>query len=132
MIHLGGHMVEEGFEKGEHLAKVFSQGSELEGEMLALAGQAKVIANGFKGAGVVGNLVLTGIAINEMKNQYNKGGVREIVHHRAIIDAGVGIAGASATILATVGIISNPVGWAIGIGCLAYGVGTLIWDQTHE
>ena len=37
----------------------------------------------------------------------------------------------SATVLATAGMISNPVGWVVGLSILAYGAATFVWDQTH-
>jgi hypothetical protein len=48
------------------------------------------------------------------------------------LNAGVGVVGMGATTLAAFGIISNPVGWAIGLGVLGYGIGTLIYDAATE
>jgi uncharacterized protein RhaS with RHS repeats len=40
--------------------------------------------------------------------------------------------GLGATALAAAGLISNPVGWAIGIGVLVYGRATLIYDAVND
>lgn len=44
----------------------------------------------------------------------------------------VGAVGLGATALTTLGVISNPAGWGIGIGCLVYGGGCLIYDAVTE
>ena len=40
--------------------------------------------------------------------------------------------GLGATGLAAFGLISNPVGWGIGIGILLYGGATLIYDAVNN
>jgi hypothetical protein len=77
---------------------------------------------------LIGNLVTTGIAGYQVYNQYQKGGVKEVMHHRAILDAAVGATGLAATIF----LASNPIGWGISAGALIYGVGTMIYDETHK
>ena len=84
------------------------------------------------GAGILGSAVATGQAGYNVYAQYKKGGIKDIVHHRDILDAAVGTTGLVSTGLVALGLISNPVGWAIGIGALAYGVGTLIYDHYNE
>lgn len=49
-----------------------------------------------------------------------------------MLDAGIGIAGIAATGLAYFGLISNPVGWAIGVGVLVYSGATLIYDAVNN
>ncbi|SHE85939.1 hypothetical protein SAMN05444377_101457 [Flavobacterium fontis] len=58
--------------------------------------------------------------------------MNEVMEHRDGLDATVGAVGLGATALITLGIISNPVGWSIGIGCLAYGAGCLIYEAVTE
>lgn len=48
------------------------------------------------------------------------------------VDATVGTIGVGTTALVALGLVSNPVGWAIGIGVLAYGTGTMIYDITQQ
>ena len=81
---------------------------------------------------MIGTAVSTGISTYNVAQQYNKGGVNEVMNHRDVLDAAVGATGLTATALATFGIISNPVGWAIGVAALTYGVATLIYDAAHE
>ncbi len=85
-----------------------------------------------KGAGVLLGAVGTAYSTNEAINQYQSGGMNEVMQHRDGLDATVGAVGLGATALTTLGIISNPVGWGIGIGCLAYGAGCLIYDAVTE
>lgn len=56
----------------------------------------------------------------------------EVMNHRDFLDTTVGIVGLGTTGLVALGLVSNPVGWAIGIGVLAYGAGTLIYDSVNE
>lgn len=46
------------------------------------------------------------------------------------VDLGVGTVGAVGTVGVTFGLISNPVGWVIGIGCGVYGIVTFIIDNS--
>ena len=85
-----------------------------------------------KALGVAGSVVSTGYSGYNVYEQYNKGGVNEVFQHRDVWDAGVGAAGLGATGLAAFGIISNPVGWGIGIGVLIYGGATLIYDAINN
>jgi hypothetical protein len=128
--------LERGADEGEKLAKSAAgaavEGSEEALQLEGLAGQAGTLGKVFKGAGIVGTVITTGYSTYKVINQFNHGGVQEVVHHRDVLDAAVGATGLVSTGLATLGIISNPVGWGIGIGVLAYGVGTLIWDAVHE
>ena len=47
---------------------------------------------------------------------------------RGVTDMVVGGVGVATPILVGLGLVSNPVGWAIGIGCGVYGISTLIYD----
>lgn len=40
-----------------------------------------------------------------------------------VADVSVGLVGLSSTVLVAAGIISNPVGWSIGLGVTIYGAG---------
>jgi hypothetical protein len=66
-----------------------------------------------KVVGVVGNVVGIGFSINNFIQ--GKGTVMDGV------DIGVNAAGIGATILTGIGVISNPVGWAIGGAMIIYG-----------
>lgn len=85
-----------------------------------------------KALGVAGSVVSTGYSGYKAYEQYNKGGVNEVFQHRDVWDAGVGVVGLGATGLAAFGIISNPIGWGIGIGVLIYGGATLIYDAVNN
>lgn len=89
------------------------------------------LGNVAKVTGVVAGVVSTGYSIAKVVNQAKQGGANNVLQHRDILDASIGAVGVGSTILAGVGIISNPVGWAIGIGVLSYSIGTLIYDTTH-
>jgi hypothetical protein len=43
-------------------------------------------------------------------------------------DMTVAVAGTAATIF----MASNPIGWGIGLGCLIYSAGTMIYDASTE
>ena len=81
-----------------------------------------------KGLGIGGAVFTTGYSVSKVYEQANKGGIDEVFSHRDILDAGIGAIGLGATALAAFGMISNPVGWGIGIGVLIYGGSTLIYD----
>jgi hypothetical protein len=85
-----------------------------------------------KSLGVIGSIATTGYSVGQTINQYNSGGLSEVFSHRDILDAGVGGVGLGASALAAAGLISNPIGWGIGIGVLLYGGVTLIYDAVTE
>jgi hypothetical protein len=85
----------------------------------------------FKNLGVAASIVTTAYSTAKVYGQYEKGGVNEIFSHRDILDGSVGLIGLGTTGLVALGLISNPVGWAIGIGVLAYGTGTMIYDLAN-
>lgn len=127
--------MERGADAGKKLAKGAAKsaaaGSEEAFQLGGVAKQVGVLGKGFKVAGVFGTLITTGIATGEVYSQYKEGGAKNVFHHRAILDAGVGVVGLGGIALTTLGIISNPVGWGIGIGVLVYGAGTMIYVATH-
>jgi hypothetical protein len=85
-----------------------------------------------KGLGIAGSVVTTGFSANNVRNQYNSGGVANVMQHRDVLDASVGTIGLGATTLVAFGMISNPVGWAIGTGVLIYGGTTLVIDAVNK
>lgn len=107
-------------------------GSEEGAQLAGLAKQAGSISNIFKGTGVFGATVTTSDVYYKTYNQIKTGDLQNALQHRDILDASIGTVGLGATVLATFGIISNPVGWDIGIGVLGYGIGTLIYDAATE
>ncbi|GAB3417709.1 hypothetical protein GCM10027516_11730 [Niabella aquatica] len=80
-----------------------------------------------KGLGVAGSVVTTAYSGYKAFGQYDEGGMSEVFKHRDIWDAGVGAIGVGAAFM-----LSNPVGWGIGIGVLIYGGATLIYDAVNE
>ena len=85
-----------------------------------------------KGLGVGASVITTAYSSVNVYNQYNKGGLDDVFSHRDILDATVGLTGLGATGLVTLGMISNPVGWAIGAGVLVYGVSTMAYDALNK
>lgn len=84
-----------------------------------------------KWLGFAGSALTTAYSTVKVVDQYNNGGVEEVFSHRDVLDATVGAVGLTATVLTTFALVSNPVGWAIGLGVLIYGAATFIYDQTH-
>jgi len=94
-----------------------------------LAPFTKGYLKAFKGAGVIGSVITTGYSVNKVFDQAQTGGLNEVFNNRDIYDATVGGIGLAATGAVYFGLMSNPVGWAIGAGVLIYGTGTLIYDH---
>ncbi|WP_263602881.1 RHS repeat-associated core domain-containing protein [Chryseobacterium sp. PET-29] len=86
----------------------------------------------FKNLGVAASVVTTAYSATKVYNQYQTGGINEVFSHRDVVDTTVGLVGLGTTALVTLGLVSNPVGWAIGIGVLVYGTGTMIYDMTQQ
>jgi len=101
---------------------------EMAGETSSLTKATANYLKVFKTAGVVGSVVTTGYSLSNVHDQAKSGGITEVMQHRDVLDATVGIIGLAATGAAYFGIISNPVGWAIGAGVLTYYIGTMIYD----
>src|SRR5690606_20128903 len=101
---------------------------EMAGETSSLTKATANYLKVFKTAGVVGSVVTTAYSGYNVHQQYEQGGITEVMQHRDVLDAAVGVVGLAGTGLAYFGIISNPVGWAIGAGVLTYYIGTMIYD----
>jgi hypothetical protein len=84
-------------------------------------------SNLVRGMAIVGSVLSTGYSTYNVVNQYNAGGIQNVKGWDAT-DAGVGMIGLGATGLAYFGMISNPVGWAIGAGVLIYSGSRLVND----
>lgn len=70
----------------------------------------------------------TGIKYNsayEINESLQKGESPETLD---VVDLSVGLVGLGSTTLVAVGIISNPIGWGIGLGVTIYGAGRLAYD----
>jgi hypothetical protein len=81
-----------------------------------------------KGLGISGSIVTTGYSLSKVYDQYNApGGLNNVLNHRDVLDAGVGMAG-----IGTFFFLSNPVGWGIGAGVLIYGGATMIYDAYND
>jgi RHS repeat-associated protein len=132
VVGVSGDLLERAAGNAEKLAADAARstgGVEGAAQLAGVAEQAGALGKVFKFAGIAGTAVATTYSIANVVNQINQGGVTNALQHRDVLDAGVGITGLAATGLTAVGIISNPVGWTIGIGVLAYSIGTLIYDN---
>ena len=78
-----------------------------------------------KSAGVLGSLVTTGVSAYNIYSDIEAGQTPKTLD---IADATVGTVGLLATAATVVGLISNPVGWAIGTGVLLYSGARLLYD----
>ncbi|MCY1546466.1 hypothetical protein D9M68_824640 [compost metagenome] len=85
-----------------------------------------------KNLGIFGSVVSTTYSSYKVYGQFQDGGMNEVLQHRDFVDAGVGTIGLAATGLVYFGIISNLVGWGIGLGVLIYGGATLIYDAVND
>ena len=83
----------------------------------------------FKGAAVAGGVFTTAYSGYNTYDQYQQGGINEVFSHRDILDFAVGGADLVATGAVYFGMMSNPVGWGIGVGALIYFGGTMIYDH---
>jgi hypothetical protein len=97
----------------------------------ARAAQFGQMSKFVKGLGVAGAVVSTGYSGYKVVNQYQAGGVGNINPLDAT-DVGVGVIGIGSTILTGVGLISNPIGWGIGIGVTLYFGGRLVYDLIND
>ncbi len=84
-----------------------------------------------KGLGVAGSIVSTTYSGYKVVDQFQTGGIQNVNGWDAT-DAGVGMLGLGATGLAYFGMISNPVGWAIGEGVLIYSGSRLAYDLYNK
>jgi hypothetical protein len=114
-------------------------GNDVKNELISFAGKGGKLSPGAakylnvsKSLGVFGGVVTSAYSSSLVYDQYQQGGVNKVFQHRDVLDSGVGAVGLGAGALATFGLISNPVGWAIGAGVLIYGGATLIYDAYNE
>ena len=114
--------------------QVFKYGQRITGRIVSSAeltavhaAQSLKVANALGrlnlATGVLGSAYSTGKAISD----YNQGGWQS-VNGLDIIDAGVGWGGVGVGVLATFGMISNPIGWGVGIGTGIYFGARLVYD----
>ncbi|WP_304343869.1 DUF6443 domain-containing protein [Chryseobacterium koreense] len=80
-----------------------------------------------KGLGIAGAVASTGYSALNVANQWNEGGVSNINRLDAA-DTLVGTVGLGSTLLVAAGLVSNPVGWAIGAGVTIYFGARLAYD----
>ncbi len=114
-------------------------GNDIKNELISYAGNGNKLSSSVakylkvsRGLVIAGSVITTGYSASLIYDQYQQGGVNEVFQHRDVLDAGVGAVGLGATALATFGLISNPVGWAISAGVLIYGGTTLIYDAYNK
>ena len=84
-------------------------------------------SNLVKGVDFFGSAVSTTYSGYKVYNQIQTGGLQNVNGWDAT-DAGVGLLGIGATGAVYFGLISNPVGWAIGTGVLIYGGARFAYD----
>jgi hypothetical protein len=84
-----------------------------------------------RGVAVIGSVLSTGYSTLQVYDQWDDGGIQNVNGWDAT-DAGVGLLGLGATGLAYFGLISNPVGWAIGAGVLIYSGSRLAYDLYNK
>ena len=120
-------------------AGAFALSLGIKNELIDFAGKGGDLGSGTakymkysKGLGTLGGVITTSYSASLTYQQFQNGGVNNILRHRDFVDTGVGAIGLGAGTLAAFGIISNPVGWAIGAGVLIYGGTTLIYDIYSE
>ncbi|NLF41623.1 MAG: hypothetical protein GX587_02910, partial [Bacteroidales bacterium] len=77
--------------------------------------------------GTLGSAYSTGKVISD----YNSGGWQN-VNGLDVADAAIGWGGVGVGVLATIGIVSNPVGWVVGIGTGIYFGARLIYDISQD
>ncbi|MXN92272.1 hypothetical protein GR160_13665 [Flavobacterium sp. Sd200] len=84
-----------------------------------------------KYAGTFASALTTSYSGYKVYNQYDSGGFAN-VSLRDSSDFAVCVTGLTTTALVSLGIVSNPVGWAIGAGVLVYGASIIIYDIITE
>jgi hypothetical protein len=88
-------------------------------------------SNLVRGVAVVGSVLSTGYSTLQVYDQWDAGGIQNVNGWDAT-DAGVGMFGLGATGLTYIGMISNPVGLAIGAGVLIYSGTRLAYDLYNK
>ncbi len=80
---------------------------------------------------VVGSVLSTGYSTLQVYDQWDAGGIQNVNGWDAT-DAGVGMLGLGATGAVYLGLMSNPVGWGIGVGVLLYSGSRLAYDLYNK
>lgn len=78
-----------------------------------------------KGVAIGGSIISVGLSSYSIAESISNDQTPEALD---IADVSVGLLGLGSTALVSAGIISNPVGWGIGLGVTIYGAGRLIYD----
>jgi RHS repeat-associated protein len=97
----------------------------------AHAAQSMKVANALGRINVITGVLGTGYSAAKVYSDYNKGGWNN-VNGLDVADAGVGAGGLVVSGLVTLGLVSNPVGWCIGIGTGIYFGARLIYDLSKD
>lgn len=89
------------------------------------------IARGLGRVNIVTGVIGTAYSANQVVTDYQAGGWEQ-VNGWDVTDTAVGAAGVGVSIGVAIGIVSNPVGWVVGIGTGLYFGGRLIYDLVTE
>ena len=126
---------ETALEKTNTIINTIAVTSDVKTELIDFASKAGKLSDGMscylkisKAIGVSGSIVTTGYSLSKVYDQYSSpGGLNNVLNHRDILDAGVGMAG-----IGTFFFLSNPVGMGIGCFVLLYGGVTMIYDAYED
>ncbi len=78
-----------------------------------------------KGVAIAGSIISVGISSYSIAESISNDQTPDLLD---VADISVGLVGLGSTALVAAGLISNPVGWGIGIGVTIYGAGRLAYD----
>ena len=126
---------ERALEKTNTIINTIAVTSDVKTELIDFASKAGKLSDGMscylkisKAIGVSGSIVTTGYSLSKVYDQYSSpGGLNNVLNHRDVLDAGVGMAGIGAFFF-----LSNPVGMGIGSFVLLYGGATMIYDAYED
>lgn len=105
-----------------HRANIYKSNGKVRSAKAAKFAKASRVV---KGLSIAGSIISTGISAYEINESLQKGESPETLD---VVDLSVGLVGLGSTTLVAVGIISNPIGWGIGLGVTIYGAGRLAYD----
>lgn len=91
----------------------------------ARAAQFAKVSRLVKGVAIVGSVISVGISSYSIAESISNDQTPEALD---VADVSVGLVGLGSTVLVAAGIISNPVGWGIGLGVTIYGAGRFAYD----
>ncbi len=80
---------------------------------------------------VITSVLGTGYTLGKINSDYQRGGLNN-VSNWDLLDAGVGLGGLATSGAVYFGLMSNPVGWGIGIGIAAYYGARFIYEYSKE